>query len=120
MSVKTVRRYLAGGGCPDWKPGRQRPTRVDAYTSQVDLPGQIPRAAPIARLALAGYNQLTRMPHERERFFDKGLTNNRFDKKETRYDDAKPIIVRGYALRRADRVADCAALEMPTSYQSSL
>jgi len=36
MSVKTVRRYVAGGGCPDWKPGRQRPTRVDAYTAHVD------------------------------------------------------------------------------------
>jgi transposase len=36
MSIKTVRRYLAGGGCPDWKPGRQRPTRVDAYTAHVD------------------------------------------------------------------------------------
>lgn len=36
MSVKTVRRYVAGGGCPDWKPGRQRPTRVDAYTEHVD------------------------------------------------------------------------------------
>jgi DNA-binding NarL/FixJ family response regulator len=30
MSMKTVRRYNAGGGCPDWKPGRQRPTRLDA------------------------------------------------------------------------------------------
>jgi transposase len=36
MSVKTVRRYIAGSGCPDWKPGRQRPTRVDAYTEHVD------------------------------------------------------------------------------------
>jgi len=36
MSVKTVRRYLAGSGCPDWKPGRQRPTRVDAYIEHVD------------------------------------------------------------------------------------
>jgi len=31
-----VRRYLAGSGCPDWKPGRQRPTRVDAYIEHVD------------------------------------------------------------------------------------
>jgi transposase len=36
MSVKTVRRYIAGSGCPDWKPGRQRPTRVDASTEHVD------------------------------------------------------------------------------------
>jgi transposase len=36
MSTKTVRRYIAGGGCPDWKPGRQRRTRVDAYTAHVD------------------------------------------------------------------------------------
>jgi transposase len=36
LSVKTVHRYVAGSGCPDWKPGRQRPTRVDAYTAQVD------------------------------------------------------------------------------------
>jgi transposase len=36
MSVKTVRRYAQGAGCPDWKPGRQRPTRVDAYADQID------------------------------------------------------------------------------------
>jgi transposase len=53
MSVKTVRRYLAGGGCPDWKPGRQRPTRVDAYTSQVDR-----RIAEGCRNAAAVYREL--------------------------------------------------------------
>jgi len=36
MSTKTVRRYIAGGGCPDWKPGQPRRTRVNAYTAHID------------------------------------------------------------------------------------
>ncbi len=53
MSKKTVRRYLVGSGCPDWKPGRQRPTRVDAYTAHVDR-----RIAEGCRTAAAVYREL--------------------------------------------------------------
>jgi transposase len=36
MSRKTVRRYLRRESCPDWVPGRPRPTRVDAHREWID------------------------------------------------------------------------------------
>jgi transposase len=36
MSVRTVLRYLREGRCPDWQPGRARPTRLDCFRGYVD------------------------------------------------------------------------------------
>jgi hypothetical protein len=36
MSRKTVRRYLRRESCPDWVPGRPRPSRVDAHREWID------------------------------------------------------------------------------------
>jgi transposase len=35
VSVKRVRRYLRAERCPDWNPGRQRPTQLDRFTAEV-------------------------------------------------------------------------------------
>jgi hypothetical protein len=36
LNVKAVRRYLRERRCPDWRPGRQPPTRLDAFASFID------------------------------------------------------------------------------------
>jgi transposase len=36
MSRKAIRNYLRSGRCPDWQPGRQRPTRLDGFRAEVD------------------------------------------------------------------------------------
>jgi transposase len=36
MSVRTVLRYLRESQCPDWQPGRARPTRLDGFRAYVD------------------------------------------------------------------------------------
>ena len=36
VSVKRVRRYLRAERCPDWNPGRQRPTQLDRFAAFVD------------------------------------------------------------------------------------
>jgi transposase len=36
VSLKRVIRYLRSGRCPDWNPGRKRPTGVDAFAAHVD------------------------------------------------------------------------------------
>jgi transposase len=36
VSVKRVLRYLRADRCPDWNPGRRRPTLLDRFAAQVD------------------------------------------------------------------------------------
>jgi transposase len=36
VSVKRVIRYLRTDQCPDWNPGRRRPTQLDRFAAQVD------------------------------------------------------------------------------------
>lgn len=36
MSVRTVVGYLRGGRCPDWQPGRSRPTGLDRFREHID------------------------------------------------------------------------------------
>src|SRR5581483_11662541 len=36
VSVKRVLRYLRAERCPDWNPGRPRPSQLDAYATRVD------------------------------------------------------------------------------------
>jgi transposase len=36
LNVKAVRRYLRERRCPDWNPGRQPPTQVDAFAPFID------------------------------------------------------------------------------------
>jgi transposase len=36
VSVKRVIRYLREDRCPDWNPGRRRPTQLDRFAAQVD------------------------------------------------------------------------------------
>jgi transposase len=36
VSVKRVIRYLRAERCPDWNPGRQRPTQLDRFAAEVD------------------------------------------------------------------------------------
>jgi len=36
VSVKRVIRYVRAGRCPDWNPGRQRPTQLDRFAAAVD------------------------------------------------------------------------------------
>jgi transposase len=36
VSVKRVIRYLRADRCPDWNPGRRRPTQLDRFATQVD------------------------------------------------------------------------------------
>src|SRR5262249_15831968 len=36
VSVKRVLRYVRAERCPDWNPGRQRPTQLDRFAAEVD------------------------------------------------------------------------------------
>jgi len=36
LNIKAVRRYVRERRCPDWRPGRQPPTQLDAFTSFID------------------------------------------------------------------------------------
>jgi transposase len=36
VSVKRVIRYVRAARCPDWNPGRQRPTQLDRFAAEVD------------------------------------------------------------------------------------
>jgi transposase len=36
MSRQAIRRYLRSGRCPDWQPGRSRPTLLDGSRAEVD------------------------------------------------------------------------------------